>query len=52
MLRAPDTPSILFETGYISNDTEAERLRSAEGRQKIAQGVARAVAIYAATLGH
>ncbi len=52
VLRAPDTPSVLFETGYISNDTEAERLRSAEGRQKIAQGVARAVAIYAATLEH
>jgi len=50
VLRAPDTPSVLFETGYISNDSEAERLRSPEGRQKMAQGMARAIAIYTATL--
>lgn len=50
VLRAPDTPSILFETGYISNDMEAERLRSPEGRRRLAEGVARAVAIYVATL--
>ena len=50
VLRAPDTPSILFETGYISNDEEAERLRSVEGRRKLAQAAARAVSIYIATL--
>lgn len=50
VLKSPETPSVLFETGYISNDAEAGRLTSAEGRQKIAQGVAKAVAIYAATL--
>lgn len=50
VLRAPDTPSVLFETGYISNDDEAARLASPEGRQRIAQGISRAVAIYAATL--
>jgi N-acetylmuramoyl-L-alanine amidase len=50
VLRAPDTPSVLFETGYISNDEEAGRLRSPEGREKLVQGAARAVAIYAATL--
>ncbi|MBO9670919.1 MAG: N-acetylmuramoyl-L-alanine amidase [Sphingobium sp.] len=50
VLRAPDTPSILFETGYISNDAEAEQLRSVEGRRKLAEGAARAIAIYAATL--
>jgi N-acetylmuramoyl-L-alanine amidase len=50
VLRAPDTPSVLFETGYISNDMEAERLRSPEGRRRLAEGVSRAVAIYVATL--
>jgi N-acetylmuramoyl-L-alanine amidase len=51
VLRAPDTPSVLFETGYVSNDDEAARLGSPEGRRQIAQGVARGIAIYAATLG-
>jgi len=50
VLRAPDTPSVLFETGYVSNDDEAARLGSAEGRAQIAKGVANAIAIYAATL--
>ncbi|HEY1125441.1 MAG TPA: N-acetylmuramoyl-L-alanine amidase [Sphingobium sp.] len=50
VLRAPDTPSVLFETGYISNDDEAERLRSVEGRRRLAQAAARAIAIYIATL--
>lgn len=50
VLRAPDTPSVLFETGYISNDMEAERLLSAAGRRRLAEGIARAVAIYVARL--
>ncbi|MBO9574264.1 MAG: N-acetylmuramoyl-L-alanine amidase [Sphingobium sp.] len=51
VLRAPDIPSVLFETGYISNDSEAKRLSSAEERRKIAQGLARAITIFTATLG-
>ncbi len=50
VLRAPDTPSVLFETGYISNDEEAARLGSKDGQHRVAQGVAQAVAIYAATM--
>lgn len=51
VLRSTDVPSVLFETGYISNAGEAERLASAEGQRRIAQGLARAVAIFAARRG-
>lgn len=50
VLRAPDIPSVLFETGYISNDSEAKRLSSADEQRKIAQGLAKAVTVFAATL--
>jgi N-acetylmuramoyl-L-alanine amidase len=46
VLKAPDTPSILFETGYISNRQDAEFLASEEGRERIAQSVSRAVGIH------
>ncbi|UVO52557.1 N-acetylmuramoyl-L-alanine amidase [Sphingomonas sp. SUN019] len=46
VLKAPDTPSILFETGYISNPQDAAFLDSREGRGKIAESVKRAVEIY------
>ena len=46
VLKAPDTPSILFETGYISNRKDAEFLASEEGRERIAQSVSRAVGIH------
>lgn len=49
VLKAPDLPSILFETGYISNAKDVERLDSPEGRSLIAQSVSRAVAIHFAT---
>ena len=45
VLKAPDTPSVLFEAGYISSDADAVRLGSAKGRETIAEGVARAVEI-------
>jgi N-acetylmuramoyl-L-alanine amidase len=50
VLKSPDTPSVLFETGYISNDEEAARLGTGEGRERLVRGVAQAIAIYAATL--
>jgi N-acetylmuramoyl-L-alanine amidase len=50
VLRAPDTPSVLLETGYVSNDADAALLATPQGRARVAQGVARAVAIFAATL--
>jgi N-acetylmuramoyl-L-alanine amidase len=46
VLKAPDTPSILFETGYISNADDAAFLASRDGQQKIARGVARAVEVH------
>ncbi|WP_088333649.1 N-acetylmuramoyl-L-alanine amidase [Sphingomonas mucosissima] len=46
VLKAPDMPSILFETGYLSNTQDAAFLDSREGRQRIAQSVRRAVDIY------
>lgn len=46
VLKAPDTPSVLFETGYISNADDAAFLASREGQQKIARGVARAVEVH------
>ena len=46
VLKAPDTPSVLFETGYISNAEDAAFLASREGQQKIARGVARAIEVH------
>ncbi|CAN5546120.1 N-acetylmuramoyl-L-alanine amidase [soil metagenome] len=46
VLKAPDMPSILFETGYISNPQDADFLNSAEGRERIAEGVRRAVEVH------
>jgi N-acetylmuramoyl-L-alanine amidase len=46
VLKAPDTPSVLFETGYISNASDAEFLTSREGQGKIARGVARAIEVH------
>ena len=46
VLKAPDTPSILFETGYISNADDAAFLSSREGQSQIARGVARAIEVH------
>jgi N-acetylmuramoyl-L-alanine amidase len=43
VLKAPDTPSILFETGYISNAQDAAFLASPSGQQKIGRSVASAI---------
>ncbi|MBW8842284.1 MAG: N-acetylmuramoyl-L-alanine amidase [Sphingomonadales bacterium] len=45
VLKAPDMPSVLFETGYISNPRDAAFLDSPEGRKRIAQSVERAVQV-------
>ena len=39
VLTAPDIPSILVETGFISNPTEEKNLNWAEYRQKLAQSI-------------
>jgi N-acetylmuramoyl-L-alanine amidase len=46
VLKAADMPSILFETGYISNPEQATFLASADGERRIAEGVAKAVEIH------
>ncbi len=46
VLKAPDMPSILFETGYISNPQDAAFLDSSEGRRRIAESVSRAVGVH------
>ncbi|MDQ2878438.1 MAG: N-acetylmuramoyl-L-alanine amidase [Pseudomonadota bacterium] len=46
VLKAPDMPSILFETGYISNPRDAAFIDSAEGRHKIAESVLKAVEVH------
>jgi N-acetylmuramoyl-L-alanine amidase len=43
VLKAPDVPSVLFETGYISNADDAEFLFSGRGQGIIAKGIARAI---------
>ncbi|WP_082515735.1 N-acetylmuramoyl-L-alanine amidase family protein [Sphingomonas sp. Leaf412] len=46
VLKAPDLPSILFETGYLSTPEDAAFLDSKAGRGKIAESVKRAVEIH------
>jgi len=46
VLKAPDTPSILFETGYLSNASDVDFLSSAEGQQKVARTVANAIQVH------
>ena len=43
VLKAPDMPSILFESGYLTNRTDAEYISSSEGRRQIAEGMRRAI---------
>jgi N-acetylmuramoyl-L-alanine amidase len=49
VLKAPDMPSVLFETGYISNLADADFLASPEGPAKVAESVRKAVQIHFAT---
>ena len=46
VLKAPDTPSVLFETGFISNKEDVAFLASAAGQKKIARGVREAVQVH------
>jgi len=43
VLKSPDTPSVLFEAGYISNPDDAQRLESRAGRTTFAEVTARAI---------
>lgn len=46
VLRAPDIPSVLFESGFISNQDDARRIASPEGRKAFAEVMARAIRVY------
>ena len=46
VLKAPDVPSVLIELGYLSNGTDERLLRGSEYRQRLAQGIARAIDRY------
>ena len=50
VLKSPDTPSVLFETGFISNREDAEYLASAAGQRALARGVRAAVVTHFARL--
>jgi N-acetylmuramoyl-L-alanine amidase len=43
VLKAPDVPSVLLETGYVSNEQDAVLLFSDSGRRRIAEGIAAAI---------
>lgn len=43
VLKAPDIPSVLFEAGYLTNETDSRYIASPEGRQIIATGMQRAI---------
>lgn len=46
VLKSPEVPSVLFESGFISNSDDTARLLSPEGRQAFAEATARAVRAY------
>jgi N-acetylmuramoyl-L-alanine amidase len=43
VLKAPDVPSVLVESGYLSNARDEQMLRRPEYRAKLAQALARAI---------
>ncbi|MDX2463380.1 MAG: N-acetylmuramoyl-L-alanine amidase [Porticoccus sp.] len=49
VLKSPDIPSILIETGFISNPTEAKRLASRDYQQKMARAIYQGVSRYFST---
>ncbi|WP_334129126.1 N-acetylmuramoyl-L-alanine amidase [Sneathiella sp.] len=50
VLKAPDVPSVLVELGYLSNREDERILKSADGQQKLAEAIARAVDKYFKTV--
>ncbi|UVK53084.1 N-acetylmuramoyl-L-alanine amidase [Mesorhizobium sp. AR02] len=47
VLKAPDVPSVLVELGYLSNAKDEAQLLDAEWRNKAAQSITNAVALFA-----
>ncbi len=46
ILKAPDTPSVLFETGYLSNEADVTFLASQSGQGKVARALANAIQVH------
>ena len=46
VLKAPDVPSVLIETGFLSNKTDEQRLRSRAYRNKMATAIVEAIDAY------
>lgn len=46
VLRAPDVPSVLFESGFVTNDADRDRLTTREGQQEYAKALAQAIRVY------
>lgn len=46
VLRAPDVPSVLFESGFVTNRTDRARLTTREGRAQYAGVLASAIRVF------
>ena len=46
VLKSPDIPSVLVETGFISNPGEAAKLRTSSYQKKMAQAIAKGIRQY------
>ena len=46
VLRAPDVPSVLFESGFVTNRTDRDRLTTPAGQAEYAGVLARAIRVY------
>ena len=46
VLKSPDVPSVLFETGYLNNANDAARLTSPAGKQAFAAALGQAIKVY------
>lgn len=49
VLRSPDIPSLLIETGYLSNPDEARKLNTASYQRRLADGIVQGVVRYFAS---
>ena len=46
VLRAPDVPGVLFESGFVTNREDRAKLTTEEGRNAYAEVLARAIRVY------
>ncbi len=46
VLRAPDVPGVLFESGFVTNQSDRARLTTKEGQAQYAKVLARAIRIF------